>query len=134
MTRYPPDLPSPVRAIRCLMTPPPRSASICPLSARSVASKTTVSEILSFRAYRWNHLEDEDPYTWHGSLRLLNYSTQCDTSVSFGLSRPTSVLEAEALGKTKRDAGPDDRVGAHLIPAHPRDPASVGREKDTLTP
>ena len=31
--RYPPGLPCPGRAIRCLMTPPPRSASTCPFSA-----------------------------------------------------------------------------------------------------
>src|SRR5260370_32601719 len=34
ITRKPPDFPLPGRAIRCLMTPPPRSASIKPRIAR----------------------------------------------------------------------------------------------------
>src|SRR3546814_7785068 len=41
--RYPPDFPFPGRATRCLMTPPPRSASTSPHSARCTASRSAES-------------------------------------------------------------------------------------------
>src|SRR3546814_14611057 len=47
--RYPPDFPFPGRATRCLMTPPPRSASTSPHSARCTASRSAESSIRSFR-------------------------------------------------------------------------------------
>lgn len=54
MLRYPPDLPWPCRAIRCLMTPPPRSASIKPFSALVTASRSSWSVNLFWRAKRSN--------------------------------------------------------------------------------
>src|SRR5205823_14369420 len=42
--------------IRCLITPPPRTASNWPFSARSIASDNRSSPIFSFRANRSNHL------------------------------------------------------------------------------
>src|ERR1019366_5481497 len=50
MVRKPPDLPPPGRAIRCLMTPPPRSASINPCSALLIASRSARSSRAALRA------------------------------------------------------------------------------------
>src|SRR5713101_843719 len=48
--------PCPGRATRCLITPPPRSASISPCPARATASLRLLSVIRSPRANRVNHL------------------------------------------------------------------------------
>jgi FCD domain len=49
------DLPSPGLAIRCLITPPPKSASIWPFSARNTAPNSAAADIFSFRANLPNH-------------------------------------------------------------------------------
>jgi len=54
--RKPPDFPLPGRAIRCLMTPPPRSASIKPRSALAIASHSVRSSRPAFRANLVNGL------------------------------------------------------------------------------
>jgi hypothetical protein len=54
--RKPPDLPSFGRAIRCLITPPPRSASIKPFSALATAAHKSASSSPCRRAKRANHL------------------------------------------------------------------------------
>src|SRR5579859_7801849 len=54
--RYPPDRPWPTLGTRCLIRPPPRSASITPRSARSIASIRLTSAIRSRRANRATHL------------------------------------------------------------------------------
>src|SRR6267143_3488512 len=50
IARKPPDFPLPGRAIRCLMTPPPRSASIKPRSAFAIAAHRVGSSRPAFRA------------------------------------------------------------------------------------
>ena len=50
----PPDFPCPGRATRCLITPPPKSASISPCSARWIASRSTPSSSFCFLAKRSN--------------------------------------------------------------------------------
>jgi len=52
MVRKPPDLPRPRRAIRCLITPPPRSASMSPASAWTIASQRSSSRMPSWLAKR----------------------------------------------------------------------------------
>ena len=86
--RYPPDRPCPLRATRCLISPPPRSASIRPLSARSMASRKLLSAIPSRRTNRANHfvlksalLPDNINYS------TLNYSSKRER-------RPELVLGA----------------------------------------
>jgi len=46
----------PGRAIRCFISPPPRSASMRPHCARSMASRRSTALILALRAKRWNPL------------------------------------------------------------------------------
>lgn len=57
MTRDPPDFPSPVRAIRSFITPPPRSASIMPAFARPADCQRVASVMPAFRAKRANDLD-----------------------------------------------------------------------------
>jgi hypothetical protein len=54
--RNPPDLPPPLRATRCLMTPPPKSASSNPLSASLTDLQRLTSSIPDFLANRVNAL------------------------------------------------------------------------------
>lgn len=51
-TRKPPEFPEPLRAIRCLMTPPPKSASINPRLAFRTVAQRSESSISFLRANR----------------------------------------------------------------------------------
>ena len=56
IARKPPDFPAPLRAIRCLITPPPRSASIKPRFASWIVEQRSASVTSFFRAKRANFL------------------------------------------------------------------------------
>src|SRR5690349_12496163 len=59
IVRYPPDFPCPGRAILCLMTPPPRSASTCPfLRAHSIHQRRPADLFVSCKALKPSRLED----------------------------------------------------------------------------
>jgi len=60
-----------VLAIRCLITPPPRSASISLLSALPTASRKELSAIRSRRAKRWNQEEAGEHFTPREVVRLM---------------------------------------------------------------
>src|SRR6266566_4908818 len=79
IARKPPDFPLPGLAIRCLMTPPPRSASIKPRSAFAIASHRVGSSRPAFRAnlvkgfvLEYPHLFREAPQHRHFSCIALS--------------------------------------------------------------
>ena len=90
ITRNPPDRPYPCRAMRCLMTPPPRSAPIRPFAARSTASHSTPSAMPSRTAKRPNGLVQNVRNS--SPVRLCHhaggYSTVCHTTQSPDTNAP----------------------------------------------
>ena len=78
--RNPLDFPCPGRAIRCLITPPPRSAAINPRSAFRIDSQSTPSPMPAFFAKRMNALFVNIRTYAHLNCLLLpgiQYNTEC---------------------------------------------------------
>ena len=87
IVRNPPERPPPLRAMRCFMTPPPRSASIRPFRARRTASHSASSSSPSRFAKRANALVlnvcNPDPASACHCSHFIALSV-CDTNLASG--------------------------------------------------
>ena len=127
IARNPPDRPCPSRAMRCLITPPPRSASIKPLTARRTASHSASSSIPSRSANRAKGLllyANQPARPAPGSTSLYNtkcYRMQFRDTTRTGRHRmrnrqETSARTDRALGQSFGGRPVTPRTSARTVP------------------